>query len=113
MEILTKESQVRAKTAPTAPTAVSRTFTPFASPTQIQTESRGRIGILTFGCHHFLHYTLARNQYINNSPGFFSCIRAGTNAGPACIRTEIISPKNLADIWKRAPRNFSCIRAKN
>ena len=32
-------------------------------------------------------YPLARNQYINNSPGVFSCIRAGANTGAACIRT--------------------------
>ena len=34
-------------------------------------------------------YPLALNQYINDSPGIFSCIR--TRA--ACIRTEINSPK--------------------
>ena len=35
-------------------------------------------------------YPLAQNQYINNSPGVFSCIRAGANTGAACIRTKWI-----------------------
>ena len=38
-------------------------------------------------------YPLARNQYINNSPGIFSCIRAGADTCAACICTEINSPK--------------------
>ena len=41
------------------------------------------------------HKHLARNQYINNSPGIFSCIRAGADTCAACICTEINSPKNL------------------
>ena len=35
-------------------------------------------------------YTLPRNQYVNNSPGIFSCIREDANTGAACIRTEWI-----------------------
>ena len=49
----------------------------------------GGVPILFFmGARIFL--TLARNQYINNSPGIFSCIRAGANAGATCIRTELV-----------------------
>ena len=43
--------------------------------------------------HVLTHYPLARNQYINNSPGIFSCIRPGANTCAACIRTEINFPK--------------------
>ena len=56
-------------------------------------------------------YPLARNQYTNNSPGISSCIRAGANAGATCIRTEISSLKNLANMRKMIPlKLFSCIR---
>ena len=51
-------------------------------------------------------------QYMNNSPRNCSCIRAGANAGAACIRTEMISPKNLAKMRKIIPRRiFACTRA--
>ena len=52
------------------------------------------------------NYPLARNQYINNSPGIFSCIRAGANTGATCIRPEIISLKNLANMQKMTPQNI-------
>ena len=45
-------------------------------------------------------HPLARNQYINNSQGLFSCIRAGANTGATCICTEMNSPKNLAKYSK-------------
>ena len=62
---------------------------------------------------HTSQYPLARNQYINNSPGIFSCIRAGANTGATCIRTEMNSLKNLADMRENDPSEiFSCIRAK-
>ena len=51
-------------------------------------------------------YPLARNQYINNSPGVFSCIRAGANTGATCIRPEIISLKSLAHMQKMAPQKY-------
>ena len=35
---------------------------------------------------------LARNQYINNSPGIFTCVHAGADTGTACICTETNSP---------------------
>ena len=47
------------------------------------------------------NYPLARNQYINNSPGIFSCIRPGVNTCPACICTEINSPKIFLCIGTR------------
>ena len=40
------------------------------------------------------------DQYINNSPGIFSCIRAGANTGATCICTEMTSLKNLANMRK-------------
>ena len=43
-------------------------------------------------------YPLARNQYINNSPGIFSCIRAGANTSAACIPTKMNSPPNMGNI---------------
>ena len=49
---------------------------------------------------------LARNQYINNSPGIFSCIRTGANTGATCIRPERISLKNLANMQKRTPQKY-------
>ena len=57
-------------------------------------------------------YPLARNQYINNSPGILSCICACANTGAACIRTEWIPLR----IWHNTRENdsskiFSCIRA--
>ena len=51
-------------------------------------------------------YPLARNQYINNSPGIFSCIGAGANTGATCIRPEIISLKNLAHMQKMTPQKY-------
>ena len=53
-----------------------------------------------------LGYHLARNQYINNSPGIFSCIRAGTNTGATCICTEMNSLKNLANMREMVPRKY-------
>ena len=49
-------------------------------------------------------YLLARNQYINNSPEISSCIRTGANTGATCIRPEIISFKNLANMQKMTPQ---------
>ena len=46
-------------------------------------------------------YPLARNQYINNSPGIFSCIRTGVNTCAACICTENNSPKIFLCIGTR------------
>ena len=51
-------------------------------------------------------YPLARNQYINNSPGIFSCIRAGANTGATCICTEMNSLKNLANMRKMIPQEY-------
>ena len=53
-------------------------------------------------------YPLARN--INNSPGIFSCIRAGANTGATCIRPEIISLKNLANMQKMTPQKYFLAR---
>ena len=50
---------------------------------------------------------LARKQYciyINNSPGAFSCISAGANTGATCIRIEMKSIKNLANMRKMIPQ---------
>ena len=44
-------------------------------------------GCFLGGLSSFEQYLLPRNQYINNSPKVFSCIRAGANTGAACIRT--------------------------
>ena len=57
-------------------------------------------------------YPLARNQYINNSPGIFSCIRAGANTGATCIRTEMNSFKNLASMWKMIPQKYFPVFAR-
>ena len=51
-------------------------------------------------------YPRARNQYINNSPGIFSCIRAGASTGATCIRTELNSFKNLAILQKMIPQKY-------
>ena len=60
-------------------------------------------GIYEFG--FFLsNYPLARNQYVNNSPGKFSCIRPGVNTCTACICTEINSPKIVLCIGNRDVR---------
>ena len=53
-----------------------------------------------------MHYPLARNQYIKNSPEIFSCIRAVANTGATCIRPEIISLKNLANMQKMIPQKY-------
>ena len=53
-----------------------------------------------------LKYPLARNQYINNSPGVVSCFRAGANTGATCIRTELNSFKNLAILPKMIPQKY-------
>ena len=50
----------------------------------------------------FTNYPLARNQYINNSPGVFSCIRAGANTGA----TEMKSLQNLANMRKMIPQKY-------
>ena len=42
----------------------------------------------------------------DNSPGVFSCIRAGANTGATCIRPEIISLKNLANMQKMTPQKY-------
>ena len=42
----------------------------------------------------------------NNSPGVFSCIRAGANTGATCIRTELKSFKNLAILRKMIPQEY-------
>ena len=57
-------------------------------------------------------YPLARNQYINNSPGIFSCIRAGANTGATCIRTEMNSFKNLANMRKMIPQKYFPVFAR-
>ena len=57
-------------------------------------------------------YPLARNQYINNSPGIFSCIRAGANTGATCIRPEIISLRNLANMQKMTPQKYFPVFAR-
>ena len=54
----------------------------------------------------FLNYPLARNQYINNSPGIFSCIRAGANTGAACIRTERILLKFCQNTREILAQNY-------
>ena len=61
---------------------------------------------------NLMHYPLARNQYINNSPGIFSCIRAGANTGATCIRPEIISLKNLANMQKMTPQKYFPVFAR-
>ena len=60
----------------------------------------------------FSMYPLARNQYINNSPGIFSCIRAGANTGATCIRPEIISFKILANMQKMTPQKYFPVFAR-
>ena len=57
-------------------------------------------------------YPLARNQYINNSPGIFSCICAGKNTGATCIRPELISLKNLANVQKMTPQKYFPVFAR-
>ena len=49
---------------------------------------------------------LARNQYINNSPELFPCIRAGANTGATCICVETNSLKNLAIMRKMLPQKY-------
>ena len=58
-------------------------------------------------------YPLARNQYMNNSQGFFSCNRAGGVRIQARvrIRTEVNSPKILANYSESDfSKLLSCIR---
>ena len=57
-------------------------------------------------------YPLARNQYINNSPGIFSCVRAGANTGATRIRPEKISLKNLANMQKMTPQKYFPVFAR-
>ena len=57
-------------------------------------------------------YPLARNQYINNLPGIFSCIRAGANTGATCIRTEMKSLKNLSNMRKMIPQKYFPVFAR-
>ena len=40
------------------------------------------------------------------SPGIVSCIRAGVNTGATCIRTEMNSLKNLANMRKMIPQEY-------
>ena len=49
---------------------------------------------------------LARNRYINDLPGIFSCMRAGASTGATCIRTEMNSLHNLATIRKMIPQKY-------
>ena len=55
---------------------------------------------------------LSLTQYINNSPGVFSCIRAGANTGAACIRTEMNSLENLANMRKMIPQKYFPVFAR-
>ena len=65
----------------------------------------GSADFIFMGARIFLDiYPLARNQYINNSPGIFSCIRAGADTCAACICTEINSPKIFLCIGTRDVR---------
>ena len=57
-------------------------------------------------------YPLARNQYMNNSPGIFSCIRAGANTGASCIHPERSSLKNLANMQKMTPQTYFPVCAR-
>ena len=41
---------------------------------------------------------------MNNSPGVFSCIRAGATTGATCIRTEMKSLKKLANMRNTIPQ---------
>ena len=50
-----------------------------------------------------LKYPLARNQYMNHLPESFTCIRASVNTGAICIRTEMSSLKNLANMQRIIP----------
>ena len=61
---------------------------------------------------HYRTYPLARSQYINNSPGVFSCIRTRANTGAMCIRTEMNSLKTLAILRKRIPLKYSPVFAR-
>ena len=63
-------------------------------------------------CVQLQNYPLARNQYINNSPGIFSCIRTRANTGATCIRPEIISLKNLAHMQKMTPQKYFPVFAR-
>ena len=58
------------------------------------------------------NYPLARNQYINNSPEIFSCIRTGANTAATCIRPEIISLENLANMQKMTPQKYFPVFAR-
>ena len=51
-------------------------------------------------------YPLAQNQFINNSPGIFSCIREGANTGATCIRPDMNSLNNLANMRKMIPQKY-------
>ena len=64
------------------------------------------------GCLQF-RYPLARNQYINTSPGVFSCIRAGASEYRRGMYSHRVnSPKNLAkSSGNTSSKIFSCIRA--
>ena len=56
-------------------------------------------------------YPLARNQYINNSPGVFSCILAGANTGAKHAEND--SSNFLFCVRASANTGPACIRKKN
>ena len=71
-----------------------------------KTQRRQRTKTREYNSPKMGEYPLARNQYINNSPGIFSCIRAGANTGATCIRTELNSSQNLAILRKMIPQKY-------
>ena len=49
---------------------------------------------------------------MNNSLGFFSCIRAGANTGATCICTEMSSLKNLDKMQRIIPQKYFPVFAR-
>ena len=61
---------------------------------------------------NLLKYPLARNQYINNSPGILSCTRAGANTGAACIRTKWIPLRIWHNTREISPQKYFPVFAR-
>ena len=71
-----------------------------------ETALRLQISVSLVVVERVLNLPPGTNLYINNSPGVFSCIRAGANTGATCICTEMNSLKNLANIRQMIPQKY-------
>ena len=54
----------------------------------------------------------AKTSPLFGENALFSCIRAGANTGATCIRPEIISLRNLANMQKMTPQKYFPVFAR-